>query len=73
MPLLYLSMQRKKVEDLKTRNLLVPVTLATETQVKEIARLNGLPMTSMARAILMLGLNAIKNGKTLELTLPVLK
>ena len=66
-------MQRKKIEDQKTRNLLVPVTPAVENLVREIAALNGLPMTSMARAILMLGLNDIKDGKTLELRVPVLK
>ena len=66
-------MQRKKVEDQKSRNLLIPVTPAIENQVREIANLNGLPMTSMARAILMLGLSGIKNGKTLELRVPVLK
>ena len=49
----------------------MPVTPAIENQVREIAVLNGLPMTSMARAILMLGLNGIKNGKTLELRVPV--
>lgn len=66
-------MPRKKIirdEFGRRVNILVPFPPKMAEEVKRIAKSNGMPATVVIRMILDHGLDALKNGKKLELNVP---
>lgn len=65
----FMSRRKLGIERLDS-NILVPFVGPVADRIKKIARANGLPNTIVVRMIMEKGMEAIENGKKLELVLP---